>query len=167
MKNIIYCFSGTGNSLRAAVKIAEEIGGAEIISVRCNPEEASAQNAAVVRFVSPVYEWDMPGTMKDFVRKLKINPNAYVFMVATYIAIHGKCFKTMEHLLSKKGLHLHYGRALRCVASQCTAYPHMSVITRKLYSTLMTPYMEAVDDIQGFIEVREEENSGEDFPTND
>lgn len=30
MKNIIYYFSGTGNSLRAAIKIAERIGGAEI-----------------------------------------------------------------------------------------------------------------------------------------
>jgi len=174
MKNIIYYFSGTGNSLRAAMKIAEGIGGAEIISVRCNPEEASAENAAVVGFVSPVYEWDMPGAMKDFVKKLKINPNAYVFMVATYVAIHGKCFETMERLLSEKGIHLNYGYALRCVASQCTAYPpfppekmmlplmereirkisrelsvrknraypHMSVITRKLYPKLMTPYME-------------------------
>lgn len=111
------------NSLRAAMRIAEGIGGAEIISVRCAPEEVSAENAAVVGFVSPVYEWDMPGAMKDFVRKLKINPNAYVFMVATYIAIHGKCFETMERLLSEKGIHLHYGYALRCVASQCTAYP--------------------------------------------
>lgn len=122
MKNIIYYFSGTGNSLRAAMKIAEEIGGAEIISVRSNPENVSAKDAALVGFVSPVYEWDMPGLMKDFVKKLKINSNAYVFMVATYVAIHGKCFETMEGLLSKKGIGLHYGYALRCVASQCTAY---------------------------------------------
>jgi len=122
-KRIIYCFSGTGNSLRAAVKIAEAIGGAEIISVRCDPEHGSAEDAAVVGFVCPVYEWDIPGAMKSFVKKLKIDPNAYIFMVATYIAIHGRCFETMEGLLSEKGVHLHYGYALRCVASQCTAYP--------------------------------------------
>ena len=118
-KHIIYCFSGTGNSLRTAMKIAEEIGGAEIISVRCAPESTSAEDATVIGFTCPVYEWDMPGAMKDFVKKLKINPNAYVFMVATYIAIHGRCFETMENLLSEKGVHLHYGRALRCVASLC------------------------------------------------
>ncbi len=123
MENIIYYFSGTGNSLRTAMKIAEGIGGAEIVSVRCKPESVHAKNAAVVGFVCPVYEWDMPGAMKGFVRRLKIDPNAYVFMVATYIAIHGKCFETMESLLSEKGVHLHYGYALRCVASQCTAYP--------------------------------------------
>jgi len=122
-QHIIYYFSGTGNSLRAAMKLAEAIGGAEIVSVRCAPEQVPAGDAAVIGFVCPVYEWDIPGAMKSFVKKLKIDPNAYIFMVATYIAIHGRCFETMERLLSEKGAHLHYARALRCVASQCTAYP--------------------------------------------
>ncbi len=122
-KNMLYCFSGTGNSLRTAMRIGEEIGGAEIISVRSAPESVSAEEAEVIGFICPVYEWDMPGAMRSFVRRLKINPNAYIFMVATYIAIHGKCFETMEALLSEKGAHLQYGYALRCVASQCTAYP--------------------------------------------
>ncbi len=136
MGNIIYCFSGTGNSLRTAMKIAGEIGGAEIISVRCDPKSVSAGNAAVIGFICPVYEWDMPGAMKEFVRMLKINSNAYVFMVATYIAIHGRCFETMESLLAEKGAHLHYGYALRCVASQCTAYPPFPP------EKIMLPHME-------------------------
>jgi len=123
VQQLIYCFSGTGNSLRAAIKIAEGIGGAEIITVRCAPESVSAENADVIGFISPVYEWDLPGAMQDFVGKLRINPDAYIFMVATYIAIHGKSFETMERLLSEKGARLRYGYALRCIASQCTAYP--------------------------------------------
>lgn len=124
------------------MKIAERIGGAEIISVRCVSENISAENATVIGFVCPVYEWDMPGAMKDFVKRIKINPNAYIFMVATYVAIHGKCFETMESLLSQKGTHLHYAYALRCVASQCTAYtpfppekimiPHMEKRIQKI-----------------------------------
>lgn len=135
-KRVIYYFSGTGNSLRTAMKIAEEMGGAEIISVRCAPESVSAEEAAVIGFVCPVYEWDMPGIMKDFVKKLKINPNAYIFMIATYIAVHGKSFETMESLLAEKGAHLQYGYALRCVASQCTAYPPFPP------EKIMIPYME-------------------------
>lgn len=123
MKTVIYYFSGTGNSLRAAKRIAEEMGGAELVSVRCAPESVPAGDADVIGFLCPVYEWDLPGAMKDFVKGLTVNPNAYIFMVATYIAIHGKCFETMASLLSEKGAHLRYGRALRCVASQCTAYP--------------------------------------------
>lgn len=136
MKKVIYYFSGTGNSLHAATKIAEEIGGAEIISVQCNPKDVIAEKADVIGFVCPVYEWDIPGTMKTFVTNLKINPNAYIFMVATYIAIHGKCFETMEELLNTKGMHLSYSRAIRCVASQCIAYPPFPP------EKIMIPYME-------------------------
>ncbi len=173
MENIIYYFSGTGNSLRTAMKIAERIGGAEIVSIRCSPENVSAEHANIIGFVCPVYEWDIPGTMKTFIKMLKINPKAYIFMVATYVMIQGKCFETMEQLLSEKGASLNYGRALRCVASQCTAYPpfpperlmiphmekgaerisqeildrkeraypRMSLVTRKIYPKIMTPYM--------------------------
>ena len=56
----IYYFSGTGNSLYTASKIAEAIGGAEIISVRCKTEDVSAENEDVIGFVCPVYEWDIP-----------------------------------------------------------------------------------------------------------
>ena len=94
----IYYFSGTGNNLYTASKIAEAIGGAEILSVRCKPEDISAENADVIGFVCPVYEWDIPGTFKEFIKQLTINPNAYIFMVTTYIAVLGKSFETVETL---------------------------------------------------------------------
>lgn len=132
----IYYFSGTGNSLYTASKIAEAIGGAEIISVRCKPEDISAENANVIGFVCPVYEWDIPGTFKEFIKQLTVNPNAYIFMVTTYIAVLGKSFETVEKLLEEKGARLNYGRAIRCVASQCIAYPPFPP------EKIMIPYME-------------------------
>ena len=132
----IYYFSGTGNSLYAASKIAEAIGGAEIISVRCKSEDVSAENADVIGFVCPVYEWDIPGTFKEFIKQLTVNPNAYIFMVTTYIAVLGKSFETVEKLLEEKGACLNYGRAIRCVASQCIAYPPFPP------EKIMIPYME-------------------------
>lgn len=136
MKKIIYYFSGTGNSLYAAYKIAEAIGGAEVISVRCNAKEVSAEDADAVGFVFPVYEWDVPGAVKDFIKELTVNPDAYIFMVATYIAVLGKSFETVEKLLEEKGTHLNYGRSVRCVASQCIAYPPFPP------EKIMIPYME-------------------------
>ena len=132
----IYYFSGTGNSLYTASKIAEAIGGAEILSVRCKPEDISAENADVIGFVCPVYEWDIPGTFKEFIKQLTVNPNAYIFMVTTYIAVLGKSFETVEKLLEEKGARLNYGRAIRCVASQCIAYPPFPP------EKIMIPYME-------------------------
>ena len=136
MKKIIYYFSGTGNSLYTANIIAEAIGGAEIISVRCNADSVPASDADIIGFVCPVYEWDVPGSFKEFVEQLIINPNAYIFMVATYIAILGKSFETVDRLLEEKGAHLNYGRAIRCVASQCIAYPPFPP------ERIMIPYME-------------------------
>lgn len=122
MEKVIYYFSGTGNSLRAARIIAAEIGGAELVSMRNDPEEVPAASAEMIGFVCPVYEWDVPKTVKKFVKRLEINPQVYIFMVSTYIAIHGRCFETVDKILWEKGSRLHYGRALRCVASQCIAY---------------------------------------------
>lgn len=136
MKKIIYYFSGTGNSLYTANKIAETLGGAEIISVRCNAENVSASYADIIGFVCPVYEWDVPGIFKEFIKRLTINPNAYIFMVTTYIFILGKSFETVEKCLAEKGAHIHYGRAIRCVASQCIAYPPFPP------EKIMIPYME-------------------------
>ena len=90
----------------------------------------------MIGFVCPVYEWDLPGSMKRFVEKLVVNPNAYIFMVVTYIAVLGKSFETAAQLLEAKGVHLSYGRAIRCVASQCIAYPPFPP------EKLMLPYME-------------------------
>lgn len=122
MERIIYYFSGTGNSLRAARVIAEELGGARLVSMRNPPGDVPAANADMLGIVCPVYEWDVPKRVKAFVQQLEINPDAYTFMVATYIAVHGRCFETIHSLFQEKGAQLHYGRALRCVASQCVAY---------------------------------------------
>ena len=122
MKKVIYCFSGTGNSLNAARIIAKEMGGATIVSVKKGAKSDLAAEADVVGFVCPVYEWDIPETLKDFAENLAVNPKAYTFLVATYVAIHGRCFETMDAILRKKGTRLHYGKPLRCVASQCIAY---------------------------------------------
>ena len=122
MKKVIYCFSGTGNSLNAARIIAKEIGGASIVSVKKNTVSQHAADADVIGFICPVYEWDIPETMKEFAERLTINKNAYIFMVATYICVHGRCFETIDKILTQKGTRLHYGKPLRCVASQCVAY---------------------------------------------
>lgn len=136
MDRIIYYFSGTGNSLRTARIIAAEIGGAKLISTRNDPKAVSGTNAEMIGFVCPVYEWDVPKAVSAFVDQLTVDPTAYTFMVSTYVAIHGRCFETIDTLLREKGSRLHYGRALRCVASQCTAYEPFPP------AWLMVPYAE-------------------------
>ena len=122
MKSVIYYFTGTGNSQNTARIIAKEIGGAELISVKQDAKNAPATDADMIGFICPIYEWDIPTPMEKFIKELEINPNAYIFSVVTYIAIHGRCFETIEEILKSKGTYLHYAKAIRCVASQCIAY---------------------------------------------
>ena len=122
MKRIIYYFSGTGNSLQTARILAGKIGGAQLVAMRSGVQPPPVPEAEAVGFVCPVYEWDVPEVVKAFVERLELRPEAYYFMVATYIAIHGRCFETVDRALRAKGCRLDYARALRCVASQCIAY---------------------------------------------
>lgn len=136
MKNLIFYFSGTGNSLRTAKILAREIGGARLVSMAGDPAQTSAEEAKIIGFVCPVYEWDVPQRVQSFIRGLTVNPGAYIFLVVTYAAVHGRSFETVSELLRKKGAALHYGKALRCVASQCIAYEPFP------FPRLMVPRME-------------------------
>ena len=60
MKGRIYYFTGTGNSMRAARVIAQQLKDTEIISMRVNPEEVPATDCDVIGFIFPVYHWTMP-----------------------------------------------------------------------------------------------------------
>ena len=125
--------------------------------------------------------------MKCFAEQLAINSKAYLFMIATYSVVHGRCFETLDSLLKEKGLRLHYGKALRCVASQCVAYepfpdprrmvPHSERRARKFAMEIAAkkqhpyPRMSAITRrlykrmMQPFLDVRHEYDKG--FYTSD
>lgn len=77
MKKVIYYFTGTGNSMRAAKVIAARLKDTDIISMRCNPKDVSAVDADIVGFVFPVYHWTMPAPAVSFVE------NVYSFFAPT------------------------------------------------------------------------------------
>jgi len=123
VKNVIYYFSGTGNSMRAAKVIAERLGGAEIISMRMDPGEVPAEDADVIGFVFPVYHWTMPAPAVSFIKQLKINTEAYIFAVSMPSFICGISFEKCAELIGEKGGRLAYGNLVHCVANYVIVYP--------------------------------------------
>lgn len=94
MKNIIYCFSGTGNSLNLAREIKAnliELGGGdtEIIMMRKEPIKLDATEADRVGFIFPCYGGGLPGGVAETVEKIKIKQGAYTFGVVTHAAYMG------------------------------------------------------------------------------
>lgn len=123
MRKVIYYFSGTGNSMRAAERIATNLTDTEIISMRCNPSEVPALEAEVIGFVFPVYHWTMPEAAVNFVKGLQINSSAYIFAVSTPGFINGHSFEILDEILKEKGAFLSYGKILYSVANLVVSYP--------------------------------------------
>ncbi len=135
MKNVIFFFSGTGNSLRVARIIAQKIGNVNLIPMKAQPLKIDLSTAETVGFVCPVYEWDIPKPVKNFIENLNIPTNAYIYAVVTYVAIHGRCFETVNKILRQKGMRLLYGRAIKSVGSECIAYEPFPSPKRKVPKT--------------------------------
>lgn len=119
----IFYFTGTGNSMRAARIIAGALGDTEILSMRCDPKDVPATDCEVVGFVYPVYHWTMPAHAADFVQRLYINPNAYIFVVAMPSFICVIACERLAQILEGKGAHIHYGNLVHSVANYAIIYP--------------------------------------------
>lgn len=104
-KNIIYCFTGTGNSLYIAKRIAAEIGNCEIKAIGKSKKGELQNNYEKIGFVFPVYFLGAPSAVNQFVAQLKImqNTGAYFFAVATYGFMAGYAGAEVLQLLANKG----------------------------------------------------------------
>jgi ferredoxin len=115
----IYCFTSTGNSLYAAKKIADKIGG-KVLPMR---GEQTVCGDDMVGFVFPCYFWGLPRMANRFIAQLRItNKNAYVFAVMT---CGGPVFGVMGFLkqaLRMKDIKLSYSARIIAVTNYLPEY---------------------------------------------
>jgi Pyruvate/2-oxoacid:ferredoxin oxidoreductase delta subunit/flavodoxin len=111
MKSLIYYFSGTGNSLAVARRLAENLGGGvELRPIAgCQNEQSVEVDADLVGLVFPVYFLAVPEIVREFVRKIKFKTDAYIFAVATCNAEPGYSLYSLEKMLGRKGKSLALG----------------------------------------------------------
>lgn len=119
---MIYCFSGTGNSLHAAMGIAERLKPAKIVSMRCDPATFPAVQAEVIGFVFPVYHWTMPALVRAFIEKLPLRRDAYIFGVASCGGLAVNALNDFAALMRGKGAAASYTRVHYNVAGYVAAY---------------------------------------------
>jgi ferredoxin/flavodoxin len=122
VKSIIFCFSGTGNSLNAAKIIAARLEICEIVSM--GKPYAISKGYERIGFVFPSYASSMPKPVRAFIKSLDLNENmgAYYFTVATCGLQGGNCVNHVKRLLREKGVSLAYGKSIRMVANAITGY---------------------------------------------
>ena len=123
MGNIVFYFSGTGNSLKVAKSLAKELDNCEIISMT-KPYNLTKEYDNI-GFVYPVYFWGLPKRVIEFVENMNLdnNKNSYYYSIATYGGLAGNAvYQLYELLFNKYNIKLNYGRTLKMFANYVVAY---------------------------------------------
>ncbi|MCK9477209.1 MAG: EFR1 family ferrodoxin [Candidatus Muirbacterium halophilum] len=104
----IYYFTGTGNSLYIARKIADGIGDVELVAIKDEmKKDCIVIDSDFTGFVYPVYCFGIPRIVRDFLVKIDIKSSGYFFCVANAGAPKYVPANIMtEKLLKNKGVSL-------------------------------------------------------------
>lgn len=105
-KAIIYYFSGTGNSLFMAKRLAERLD-AKLVPIPSAAKSNKLESAAAIGVVFPVYCWGMPSIVVDFAKKLAMD--SYYFGIATYGGMVGNSLLQLDDVLRSNGQSLSAG----------------------------------------------------------
>jgi Pyruvate/2-oxoacid:ferredoxin oxidoreductase delta subunit len=123
MENIVFYFSGTGNSLKAAKNISKELGNCEIVSMT-KPFNFVKQYDSI-GFVYPTYFWRLPKKVIEFAENINLenNKNTYYYSIATYGGSAGNAiYQLYELLLNKHGIKINYGQKIQMFSNYVILY---------------------------------------------
>ena len=132
MANIVFYFSGTGNSLVVARCIAAALEDCRLVSMGANETFAFDRSYERVGFVYPVYYAGLPERVMDFVGRLNLSGAPYLFSVATYGAGSSNGVGALQGVLKKKGRRLDYGENLVMPGNYLFLYGRKPVADRQL-----------------------------------
>lgn len=104
----LYYFSGTGNSLAAARRIASILGDADLVAITAltGQEKIEAPDGRV-GIICPVYDMGIPVIVGEFLTRLSVSSSTYLFAILTY----GGTGASALHLINAR-LREHTGREL-------------------------------------------------------
>lgn len=117
---MILYFSGSGNSLAIARRIAEKLNE-QVIPLR-EAVSLDLSKEKRIGLVYPTYWLDAPKTVRELVPQLNINPSAYVFIIITCGAQTNNTVWSVRKLLSKKGVKVTYCNKIRVPDSSALGF---------------------------------------------
>lgn len=88
-KNVIFCYSASGNCMDIAKNIASRMHDTDIISLRYAPVKTDVTDAETVGFVFPCYAGGLPGHVEEYVRALRVSEKAYTYGICSCAAYPG------------------------------------------------------------------------------
>ncbi len=101
-ENVIFYFSGTGNTLYTANAIAKELGNCDIVPI--TEYDGYAVRAKTIGIFFPTYFWGMPLIVNEFLEGLRIAGPTYLYGVSTYGMSTGGSLILAYRRLKKRGI---------------------------------------------------------------
>ena len=117
---MILYFSGSGNSLAIARRLADKLNE-QIIPLH-EAVSLNLSNEKRIGLVYPTYWLDAAKPVRDLVPKLNISPTAYVFIVITCGAQTNNAVWSVRKLLSRKGIKVAYCNKIRVPDSSALGF---------------------------------------------
>ncbi|HIG0357635.1 TPA: EFR1 family ferrodoxin [Clostridium sporogenes] len=105
--NKIYYFTGTGNSLQIANDLSAKLDECTIHKIAEYLGEKI--DGSTLGIVFPVYNWGLPLIICDFLRKLCVSDETYIYAIANYGGLPGKALDQCKYILKESGLKLSAG----------------------------------------------------------
>lgn len=123
MENTIYYFTATGNCLDVAKNIEKSLPKTEIISIpQTFNEKTISLTSEKLGIVVPVYCYDIPVSVKEFLNKLDLTNVKYIFAIVTCNFLPGRALEKIEDILKSKGKKLNSGFIVRMPGNYIPVY---------------------------------------------
>ncbi|GFZ30142.1 iron-sulfur protein [Clostridium zeae] len=124
MKNRIYFFTGTGNSLKVAEEIAKTLKECELVAINKDVGMEIPEEYERIGFVFPVYFWGLPRMVAEFIKNASFpkQGSTYYFAVATFGGIPGNSISMTSSLLKEKRVQLNYNAGIKMYKNALTFY---------------------------------------------
>lgn len=118
-KNVIFCYSGSGNCLDLAKNIAAGLHDTDIIMMRKAPVKTDVRDAQRVGFIVPCYGGGLPGDVDQYIKSIRVSPAAYTFAVGQYAGYLGCGLHKIDKLFK-----LDFWKGLSHQCSCIWLFPH-------------------------------------------
>jgi ferredoxin len=144
--NKIFFFTGTGNSLHIAKKIAAELGECEITAIHKGMDLQVSAGYERIGFVFPTYGWASPLMVVKFFKKAKFpqQNSSYFFAVTTCGGLDFNTIPQVKLLLKARGIKLNYGNKIRMFKNSVLHYK----MSKKVASIAKTSDRRAISIIE-------------------
>ncbi len=107
MDNIIYYFSGRGNSLKTALDVSQRLDHSVLFPMRDGTICSAGPNADTIGIFTPVIDMGIPAYVLNFVDRLQVaNKQAYIYAAVTNGGMPAAAMKQIRKCFEKKGLTL-------------------------------------------------------------